>query len=538
MMNRIIILTTLSLFISIHTILASSIDSSYTEGLTAYDWAPISDVEKTMQYENQKDITKRAIDQAKLAAEHYKSGVNLMRNKEFKAAITEFKAAMKRYKRAKLSLDALNFIHANMALSYAKSANKDDLATANRLLSLITNKAYNDNKWTYNIAIAHYLVGNQNEAASLLSSIIRKDEYYFQAYITLEDIYRNSGNTSDSEKVITRMKTAENKLKKRNQKIQQKQSEIKSEKNNKKATISTKGKRPDIKNLKILKNDNHMQFNKINQIDERNMVQIQEGISTYDLGVNALLNKEYKKAQDYLKDAEKRLKRGKITNDGLNYVRGNLAIACLATEEKRGVGHAKRYLRPITSKLFDTREWTYNMAVVYYQFAYMSARENKKDGGRNWKTTSASENISKSIKLFQKVIKQDKLFLTAYENLIYIYKEQREYKKAEKVVNAAKKVRIKLMESFNKEDQLAQGLSAAIFRVNLGKFGNFDTPAKIDYEPNLITIPISEHKTTYLAGLFYSLEEAIEYKKKMNDKGYSKAYIVAYQDGEEVEFEK
>ena len=133
-------------------------------------------------------------------------------------------------------------------------------------------------------------------------------------------------------------------------------------------------------------------------------------------------------------------------DDGLNYVRGNLAIACLATEEKRGGGQAKRYLRPITSKLFDTREWTYNMAVVYYQFAYMSARENKKEGGRNWRTTAASENISKSIQLFQKVIKQDKLFLTAYENLIYIYKEQREYKKAEKVVNSAKKTRLKLME--------------------------------------------------------------------------------------------
>ena len=537
-MNKIITLIILSLFISIYTITASSIDSSYTEGLKAYHWTAISDVEKTMQYENQKELTKRAIDQAKLAAEHYKSGVNLMKNKEFIAAITEFKAAMKRYKRAKLSPDALNFIHTNMALSYAKSGNKDDLSTANRLLSLITNRAYNDNKWTYNIAIAHYLVGNQNEAASLLSSIIRKDEYFFQAYITLEDIYRNSGNTSDAKKVIARMETAENKLRKKNQKIKQKKSEIKTERKNTKKTISAKGKRPDIKNLKILKNDNHMQFNKIKQIDERSMVQIQEGISTYNIGVNSLSKKEYKAAQDYLKDAEKRLKRGKITDDGLNYVRGNLAIAYLATEEKRGIGQAKRYLRPITSKLFKTREWTYNMAVVYYQFAYMSARENKKDGTRKWKTTAAAENISKSIKLFQQVIKQDKLFLTAYENLIYIYKEQNEYTKADKVVKAAKKVRLKLMESFTKEDQLAKGLSAAIFRVNLGTFGNFDTPAKIDYEPNVITIPISEYKTTYLAGLFYSLEEAIEYKKKMNEKGYSKAYIVAYKDGEEIEFEK
>ena len=51
-----------------------------------------------------------------------------------------------------------------------------------------------------------------------------------------------------------------------------------------------------------------------------------------------------------IKDAEKRLKRGKITNDGLNFTRGNLIIACLATGERSGVGQAKRYLKSLTSK--------------------------------------------------------------------------------------------------------------------------------------------------------------------------------------------
>ena len=40
-----------------------------------------------------------------------------MKNKEYTAAINEFKSAMKRYKRAKLSDDALNYLRANMALS-------------------------------------------------------------------------------------------------------------------------------------------------------------------------------------------------------------------------------------------------------------------------------------------------------------------------------------------------------------------------------------------------------------------------------------
>ena len=459
-----------------------------------------------------------------------------MKKKEYIAAITEFKAAMKRYKRAKLSTNALNFIHTNMALSYAKSGNKEDLSTVNRLLSLITTKIYNDNNWTYNIAIAHYFAGNKNESAALLSSIIRKDEYYFQAYVTLEDIYRNSGNIEDAEKVIERMNTAEERLKKKNEKNKNKKAQAKTERNKKKGTLSAKGKRPDIKNLRIIRTDDHLEFNKVKLINEKSMAQIQEGISAYNLGVNALAKKEYKKAQDYLKDAEKRLNRGKVIDDGLNYVRGNLAIACLATEERRGLGHAKKYLRSITSKLFSTRDWSYNMAVVYYQFAFMSSRENKKDGGRNWGTTAASENITQSIKLFQKTIKQDKLFMPAYENLIYIYKEQGEYKKAEKMVSSAKRVRLKLMQSFSKEDQKTQGIDAAIFRINLGTFGSFDTPARLFDELNIITIPISEDNTTYLAGLFYSLDKALEYKRRMNKEGYPDAYIVAYKNGEEVDF--
>ena len=91
-----------------------------------------------------------------------------------------------------------------------------------------------------------------------------------------------------------------------------------------------RGKRPDITNLKIVKTDDHLQFNKVDKIDERSMVQIQEGISDYNKGVKYLAKREHKTAQKPLKDAEKKLKRGKITDDGLNFTRGSLAIAYLA----------------------------------------------------------------------------------------------------------------------------------------------------------------------------------------------------------------
>jgi len=511
----------------------SAIDTSYTDGITAFEWSPISDVDKILQYENQKDISKRTIDQAKKAEEHYVAAFNLMENKEYDAALIEFKAAMKRYKRAKLTPDALNYIHANMALSYAKTGNKEDLAVASRYLNLITSKAFTDDNWTYNIAMGHYFSGNQNEAASLLSALIRKAEFNFQAYITLEALYRNSGNDDDADRVNDRMQTAIEKLDKKNKKTKSKGGEV-AKTNNTKRAVVPRGKKADVTNLQIIKKDDHLQFDKVSKIDERSMIQIQEGIGEYNLGTKALANKEYKAAQKNLKNAEKRLKRGKISEDGLNFSRANLAISYLALQDKRGLGQAKRYLKAITSKIYSNQKWTYNLAVAYADFSARSARKNRDGSVKH--TTASSLNLKEAIKLFKKSIKQEKLFLPAYENLIYIYKTEGEDKKALSVYKSYLKARDNLMRSFSKEDQIAQGGAPYIFRLNLGTFGDFDTPASLFNEEHVITIPIDERKTAYLAGLFYSLDEAEEFQEEMKRKGYTNSFIVAYKDGEKLEF--
>ena len=154
--------------------IASTNDTSYTNHLTPFEWTPISDVNKVLQYEKQKNLTKRSTQQTEIANGHYTEAIKLMNMKDYLSAIVEFQSAMKRYKRAKLGADAMNYVNTNMALCYGNSGNKQDLAVAIRLLNLLTSKAYNDDNWTYNIAMAHYFAGNPGEAASLLSSIIRK----------------------------------------------------------------------------------------------------------------------------------------------------------------------------------------------------------------------------------------------------------------------------------------------------------------------------------------------------------------------------
>ena len=118
--------TLFSIAILLFTINIFAANSMSDTSYTAFGWSPISDVEKVLQYENQKNLSKRTIDNVKKAKTHYVDAYKLMTNKEYQAAITEFKASMKIYKRAKLSNDALNFINANMALSYASTVNKED----------------------------------------------------------------------------------------------------------------------------------------------------------------------------------------------------------------------------------------------------------------------------------------------------------------------------------------------------------------------------------------------------------------------------
>ena len=111
----------------------------------------------------------------------------------------------------------------------------------------------------------------------------------------------------------------------------------------------------------------------------------------------------------------------------------------------------------------------------------------------------------------------------------------KEENKAMKIQKAFEKSRRELMQSFSKEEQLAQGNDPYIFRVNLGTFGEFDTPAGIFEENYLITIPIDEKRTAYLAGMFYNLDDATNYQKRLEKEGYKKSFIVGFKNGEKID---
>ena len=76
---------------------AFAVDSTSFEQYTPFHWEAISDVDKTLQHEKVKDLNKKAIDQSKIGNDHYTAAIKKMHNKNYAAAIAEFKNAMKSF---------------------------------------------------------------------------------------------------------------------------------------------------------------------------------------------------------------------------------------------------------------------------------------------------------------------------------------------------------------------------------------------------------------------------------------------------------
>ena len=529
--SKFALLVIISLSTSINS--KATIDSiiTDTDNLKPFNWEVISGVEKLV---STKDMSKSKIKKLEEGNALYSEGIEMMKKKNYIEAIEKFKLARKSYRMPlKDNPNYYNYININQALCYASSGKKSDFAVALRSISLVTRKIEKEKEWLYNLANANRMIEEYDAAISNLTLAIRLDENYFQAYKDLEAIHEMMGNNSKADRIRDRMETAAAKLIQKQQKKKRK-SNAKNETNLEEKQFSYKSIKPNIKTLKIVKNDDPLQFNKMSLVKERSMPKVQEGVESYNKGVISLKNEDYENAIEELRHAEKRLKISKINDNGLNFTRGQLSIAYLNIPGKSKLGQVKRNLKYITNRLYDSRDWTYNMAVVNYDYATRMLERYKKDKKKWQEKAKKSEYLKNSIKLFKLTIRYDKLYLTAYQNLAYIYEEIGDENKAQKYLKQFKKQRDELLLSF---DATTDGFDreGTIFRIYLGKFGEYEAPADMFDEPFLITVPIDERQTSYLAGMFEKFSEAKEYLNKMRKKGYQ-ATIKAYKDGDDINF--
>ena len=525
------LLLVISVFTSLNSV--NGQDATRSDNMTAFTWEVIDGSEKLKVT---KDMSKTKIKKLEKGNALYKEGIGMMNRDDYAGAIEQFKLAMGSYKSPlKNNQHYYNYIHINQALCYA-SLGKDKFAIARRSISSVTSKIEKEKEWLYNLAIANNMIEDHQAAISNLTKAIRLDENYFQAYITLEKIHRNLGNTSNADNVRRKMENAEARLIKKEHKNK---SNGKGDKNDesegKEFYFGEEEGKPDITTLNIVKYDDPLQFNKISQIKPKSMPFVQDGINDYHNGVDDLAKGSYSNAIENFKLAERKLKKGKIKNHGFNFPKGQLAIAYLCTKEISTLPQVKKNLGKITNRLYDSRDWAYNMAVVNYEYATKKLIRYEKDNNKWKEKAKKSKFLKDAIKLFKLTIRHDKFYLTPYKNLYYIYKELGNENQSEKYRKLYHNRRNELLNSVNITTD-AFDREGVIFRVHLGTFGEYEAPADIFDEDYIITVPINERQTAYLVGMFEEFKEAKEYLNKMSKRGYQNATIKVYQDGDDKEY--
>ena len=92
---------------------------------------------------------------------------------------------------------------------------------------------------------------------------------------------------------------------------------------------------------------------------------------------------------------QKKLKRSKIRDHGLNFQEAQLIIISKYWRKNK-LGLVKRNLRYITNKLYDNRDWTYNMACRDYTYGVKTVRGTDK--------SSANGNLSQTVSFHKETL--------------------------------------------------------------------------------------------------------------------------------------
>ncbi len=69
------------------------------------------------------------------------------------------------------------------------------------------------------------------------------------------------------------------------------------------------------------------------------------------------------------------------------------------------------------------------------------------------------------------------------------------------------------------------------YRIQLGAFKNFDLKNKINKDDQSIQVEYLKGLEKYMIGLFFTLEDAVAYRKDIQQMGIKDAFIVPYKDG-------
>ncbi len=531
-MKKFIYLIAIFAFVTLNSIAANSLyfEEDVVVSISQNDLIIISDVAKVKKYAKLKGLSDRAADQVKLADEAYTKGVQLMQQSDNEKAILSFKTAFKNYKRAKLNDDAMNFSNLQLALAHQLSNDARNQKKVLRYLELVTNSIEKEKEWLYNLAILNYLNSNEELAAEQLEAVIKMDKNFFKAYGNLAAVYQAINDSKKANKVLTRLKYAQDDLveKERKEQLALAKKKEKAKNSNKAAKIEIKSVPPKGINIdpvsllakgdgkSVLKNET------ITAFDDRLRKKLREGQELYDQGVVLFNAGEFSLAIKAFKSSLKKFNQAKVSQLTLSYVNTNLAMSYFRSSEKRDKKKVAPIIEMLSKQVYDDRDLTYNIAVMQYGLG----------------------NKEKGLELLEKCNSLDKYFLLSYQNQIAIHNELDDFKSAKKAFKNHEKYKNELTEIYKEyvssgvknNDVDLSFLDGAIFRVALGDFSEFNMPIDIYLHDDLITIPLGNDFFTFICGNYDSYKKAESYLLKVSSNGYENAFIIAFKDGVRTDF--
>ena len=532
-MKRFIYLLVIFAFTAFNSFSSSLIiiEDDVVISISQNDLIVISDVNKVMQYAKVKGLSDRAVDQVKLADEAYTKGVQLLHQSDHTKAIVSFKTAFKNYKRAKLNADALNFPNLQLALAHQLSNDAKNQKKVVRYLELVTKSIENDKKWLYNLAILNYLNSNETLAADQLEAVIKMDKNFFKAYGNLAAVYKAINDSKKANKVLTRLKYAQQDLaeKQRKEQLALAKKKEKAKKSDKPSKLEVKLEQPKGINIdaislsakgdgkSVLKNETIVEF------DDRLRKKLKEGQELYEQGVVLFNSGEFQLATKAFKSSLKKFNQAKVSQLTLSYVNTNLAMSYFRSSQARDKKKVGPIIELLSKQVYEDRDMTYKIAVMQYGLG----------------------NKIKAVELLEKCNSLDKYFLLSYQNQVAIHNELDDLKSARKAFKNHEKYKNELTEVYKEyvrtgvksNDVDLSFLDGAIFRVALGDYSEFNMPIDIYLHDDLITVPLGNDFFTFICGNYDNYNNAEAYLSKVTANGYENAFIIAFKDGVRTDFD-
>lgn len=506
------------------------IEDDVVVSISQNDIIILSDVANVMKYAKVKGLNDRASDQVKLADEAYTKGAQLLQQSEHSKAILSFKTAFKNYKRAKLNADALNFSNLQLAVAHQLSNDSKNQKKVVRYLEQLTKTIEKEKEWLYNLAILNFLNNNESLAAEQLESVIKMDKNFFKAYGNLAAVYQAINNSKKADKVLSRLKYAQDELaeKERKEQLALAKKNEKAKKSDKPQKVVIKQEPPKGINIDLMslsaKGDGKsvLKNETITTFDERARKKLREGQEFYDQGVVLFNSGEFALAVKAFKSSVKKFNQAKVSQLTLSYVNTHLAMSYLRSPEARDKKKVGPIIEMLSKPVYDDRDLTYNIAVMQYSLG-------KKDV---------------AINLLEKCNSLDKYFLLSYQNQVAVHNELEDVKSANKAFKNHEKYKNELTEVYKeyvrtgvkRADVDLSFLEGAIFRVALGDFSEFNMPIDIYLHDDLITVPLGNDFYSFICGNYETYKQAESYLSKVSTSGYENAFIIAFKDGVRTDF--